>query len=192
MARNEFASIPEAIEEVRSGRLLIVVDDEDRENEGDLLCAAEKVTPEIINFMAKYGRGLICMPMTGKRLDELDIKQMVAHNTDRHETGFTVSIDAKGVTTTGISAHDRAATILKAIDSNSKPDDFSRPGHIFPLRAVEGGVLVRTGHTETAVDLARLAGLYPAGVICEIMNEDGTMARVPDLLKFGKLHNLKI
>lgn len=192
MKKYDFATIDEAIEEIRSGRILVVVDDEDRENEGDLVCAAEKVTPEIINFMAKHGRGLICMPMTDERLSELDIRQMVVHNTDKHETGFTVSIDAKEGTTTGISAHDRAITIKKAIDPDSKATDFSRPGHIFPLRAVFGGVLVRTGHTEAAVDFSRIAGLYPAGVICEIMNDDGTMARVPELFAFAKKHGLKV
>ncbi|MFH1431948.1 MAG: bifunctional 3,4-dihydroxy-2-butanone-4-phosphate synthase/GTP cyclohydrolase II [archaeon] len=192
MRKYDFATIDEAIDEIRSGRILVVVDDEDRENEGDLVCAAEKVTPDIINFMAKHGRGLICMPMTAQRLNELEISQMVANNTDKHETGFTVSIDAKEGTTTGISAHDRATTILKAIDTDSKGTDFSRPGHIFPLRAVLGGVLVRTGHTEAAVDLARLAGLKPAGVICEIMNDDGTMARVPELFVFARKHGLKV
>ncbi len=188
----EFATIDEAIKDLKSGKMIILVDDEDRENEGDLVCAAEKVTAETINFMAKYGRGLICMPMTSERLDELDIGQMVAHNTDRHETGFTVSIDAKEETTTGISAHDRAATIRKAIDVGATGSDFSRPGHVFPLRAVPGGVLVRAGHTEAAVDLSRMAGLYPAGVICEIMNDDGTMGRVPELFEFSKKHGLLV
>ena len=192
MPAHEFATIDEAVKDLKSGKTIILVDDEDRENEGDLVCAAEKVTAETINFMAKYGRGLICMPMTRERLDELDIGQMVAHNTDRHETGFAVSIDAKEETTTGISAHDRAATIKKAIDPNAKPSDFSRPGHVFPLRAVPGGVLVRAGHTEAAVDLSRIAGLYPAGVICEIMNDDGTMARVPELFEFSKKHGLLV
>lgn len=192
MNENEFSAINEAIEDIRNGKVIIVVDDEDRENEGDLVCAAEKVTPEIINFMAMYGRGLICMPMTSERLNELEISQMVANNTDRHETGFTVSIDAKERTTTGISAHDRATTVLLAIDPTANPSDFSRPGHVFPLRAVYGGVLVRTGHTEAAVDLSRLAGLNPAGVICEIMNDDGTMARVPELFRFAKKHGLKV
>ncbi|MEA3343982.1 MAG: bifunctional 3,4-dihydroxy-2-butanone-4-phosphate synthase/GTP cyclohydrolase II [archaeon] len=192
MPAPEFATIDEAVKDLKSGKMIILVDDEDRENEGDLVCAAEKVTAETINFMAKHGRGLICMPMTRERLDELDIRQMVAHNTDRHETGFTVSIDAKEETTTGISAHDRAATIRKAIDAGAKGSDFSRPGHVFPLRAVPGGVLVRAGHTEAAVDLSRMAGLYPTGVICEIMNDDGTMARVPELFEFSKKHGLLV
>jgi len=187
----KFNAIEEAIEDIRQGKMLVVVDDEDRENEGDLVMAAEKVTPEAINFMASYGRGLICLPMTGKRLDELDLPAMVSNNTDPHCTAFTVSVDAVG-TTTGISAHERALTIQKMLDPETKPEDLRRPGHIFPLRAKEGGVLRRTGHTEAAVDLATLAGLYPAGVICEIMKDDGTMARVPELLKFAKKHNLKI
>jgi 3,4-dihydroxy 2-butanone 4-phosphate synthase/GTP cyclohydrolase II len=170
--------------------MIIVVDDEDRENEGDLTMAAEKVTPEIINFMAKYGRGLICMPMTGERLDELDIPLMVNQNTARFDTAFCVSIEAKKSTSTGISASDRAATVLAAIDSATRPGDLARPGHMFPLRARAGGVLVRAGQTEAAVDLARIAGLYPAGVICEIMNADGTMARVPQLRRFAKRHGL--
>ncbi|KUK36383.1 MAG: Riboflavin biosynthesis protein RibBA [Thermacetogenium phaeum] len=186
-----FNTIEEAIEEIRAGKMIIVVDDEDRENEGDLIIAAEKVTPEAINFMATYGRGLICVPMTGKRLDELDLQPMVAHNTDKHETAFTVSVDA-ATSTTGISAFERAATVRALIDPKTKPQDLRRPGHIFPLRAKEGGVLRRAGHTEAAVDLARLAGLYPAGVLCEIMNDDGTMARVPELMKFARKHNLKI
>lgn len=186
-----FNSIEEAIEEIRAGRMVIVVDDEDRENEGDLVMAAEKVTPEAINFMATYGRGLICVPMTGERLDELDIQPMVAQNTDSFETAFTVSVDAATVTT-GISAFERALTVKTLIDPKTKPEDLRKPGHIFPLRAKEGGVLRRAGHTEAAVDLARLAGLYPAGVICEIMNDDGTMARVPQLFEFAKRHGLKI
>ncbi|GAV23715.1 bifunctional 3,4-dihydroxy-2-butanone-4-phosphate synthase/GTP cyclohydrolase II [Carboxydothermus pertinax] len=186
-----FNTIEEALEELKQGRMIIVVDDEDRENEGDLVCAAEKVTPEIINFMAKYGRGLICVPMEGRRLDELEIPIMVSRNTDPHHTAFTVSVDAVD-THTGISAAERAKTILKLIDPASRPEDFRRPGHIFPLRAREGGVLRRAGHTEAAVDLAKLAGLYPAGVICEIMRDDGQMARVPDLLEFAKKHSLKI
>ncbi len=185
-----FAPIEAAIDAIRDGRMIIVVDDEDRENEGDLTIAAEKVTPAAINFMARYGRGLICMPMTEERLDELDIPQMVAQNTARFDTAFSVSIEAKGVTSTGISAPDRAATILTAIDSATRPADLARPGHMFPLRARNGGVLVRAGQTEAAVDLARIAGLYPAGVICEIMNDDGTMARVPELTKFAKRHKL--
>jgi 3,4-dihydroxy 2-butanone 4-phosphate synthase/GTP cyclohydrolase II len=170
--------------------MIIVVDDEDRENEGDLTIAAEKVTPDVINFMAKEGRGLICMPMTEERLEELDIPQMVPQNTARFETAFCVSIEAKYVTSTGISAADRAATVLAAIDSTTRPADLARPGHMFPLKALNGGVLVRAGQTEAAVDLARIAGLYPAGVICEILNEDGTMARVPELTKFARRHKL--
>ena len=185
-----FASIEEAIPAFRDGRMIIVVDDEDRENEGDLTIAAEKVTPEAINFMATHGRGLICMPMTEERLDELDLPLMVAHNTTSFDTAFCVSIEAKGVTSTGISAADRAATVLAAIDPNTRPADLARPGHMFPLRARKGGVLVRAGQTEAAVDLARIAGLYPAGVICEIMNPDGTMSRVPELTRFAKKHKL--
>lgn len=187
----KFNTIEEAIEDIREGRLIVVVDDEDRENEGDLLMAAEKVTPEAINFMAKYGRGLICMPMSGDRLKDLDIPQMVEHNTDNHQTAFTVSIDS-AETTTGISAHERAFTIQKVLDPSVKATDFRKPGHIFPLEAREGGVFKRAGHTEAAVDLAKLAGLYSAGVICEIMNEDGTMARIPELMEFVKKHGLKI
>ena len=184
-------SIESAIEEIRQGKLVIVVDDEDRENEGDLLMAAEKVTPEAINFMATFGRGLICMPVHGARLDELGICAMVSENTDNHCTAFTVSIDAVE-TTTGISAPERAQTVLKVLDPATKPEDLRRPGHIFPLRAVSGGVLRRAGHTEAAVDFAQMAGLYPAGVICEIMNEDGTMARTPQLMEFVQKHGLKI
>ena len=186
------ATIPEAIEEIRAGRFVIIVDDEDRENEGDLAVAAEKVTPEAIKFMATYGRGLICMPVVGERLDELRIPMMVRDNTAKYETAFTVSIEAKHETTTGISAHDRAATVRAVIDPASKPSDFVSPGHTFPLRAKEGGVLVRAGQTEAIVDLARLAGLYPAGVICEIMADDGTMARLPQLEVFAEHHGLKI
>ncbi|MBQ6713678.1 MAG: bifunctional 3,4-dihydroxy-2-butanone-4-phosphate synthase/GTP cyclohydrolase II [Selenomonadales bacterium] len=186
-----FNTIEEAIEAVRNGEIIVVVDDEDRENEGDLLMAADKVTPEAVNFMATYGRGLICTPIAGERLEELAIGAMVEKNTDNHETAFTVSIDSVE-TTTGISAHERALTIQRLLDPATKADDMRRPGHVFPLRAVEGGVLRRTGHTEAAVDLAKLAGCYPAGVICEIMNEDGTMARVPDLMKFVEKHGLKI
>ena len=188
--RSPFAPIEEAVTAVREGRMVIVVDDEDRENEGDLTVAAEKVTPDIINFMATHGRGLICMPMTEERLDELDIPLMVTHNTTTFDTAFCVSIEAKGVTSTGISAADRAATVLAAIDARTRPADLARPGHMFPLRARTGGVLVRAGQTEAAVDLARIAGLYPAGVICEIMNPDGTMARVPDLARFARRHKL--
>jgi len=188
--KSPFAPIPDAIEAIRDGRMIIVVDDEDRENEGDLTIAAEKITPEAINFMATHGRGLICMPMTKQRLDELDLPLMVSENTTAFDTAFCVSIEAKGVTSTGISAADRAATVLAAIDANTRPADLARPGHMFPLRARDGGVLVRAGQTEAAVDLARIAGLYPAGVICEIMNPDGTMARVPELTKFAKKHKL--
>src|SRR6476659_935838 len=185
-----FAPIDEAITVIRDGGMIIVVDDEDRENEGDLTIAAEKITPEAINFMAKYGRGLICMPMTEDRLAELDLPQMVAKNTARLDTAFCVTIEAKAVTSTGISASDRAATVLAAIDPRTRPSDLARPGHMFPLKARNGGVLVRAGQTEAAVDLARIAGLYPAGVICEIMNDDGTMARVPELTKFARRHKL--
>ncbi|MDK2919138.1 MAG: 3,4-dihydroxy 2-butanone 4-phosphate synthase / cyclohydrolase [Candidatus Petromonas sp.] len=187
----KFNTIEEAIEDIREGKIVIVVDDEDRENEGDLVMAAEKVTPEAVNFMAKYARGLICMPIIGERLKELDIRQMVRENTDTHSTAFTVSIDA-AETSTGISAFERAMTIQKVLDRNARPQDFKKPGHIFPLEAKEGGVLKRAGHTEASVDLARLAGLYPAGVICEIMNDDGTMARLPQLIEFAKKHNLKL
>ena len=187
----KFNTVKEAIEDIKEGKMIIVVDDEDRENEGDLLMAADKVTPEAINFMAKYARGLICMPVSNERLKALNIPQMVDENTDNHETAFTVSIDC-GEATTGISAFERAATIKKIIDPNASAKDFKSPGHVFPLKAKEGGVLNRSGHTEAAVDLARLAGFSPAGVICEIMNEDGTMARVPELMKYVKRHNLKI
>jgi 3,4-dihydroxy 2-butanone 4-phosphate synthase/GTP cyclohydrolase II len=190
--KSAFAPIEEAIEAIRAGGMIIVVDDEDRENEGDLTIAAEKITPAAINFMAKYGRGLICMPMTEERLAELDLPQMVPQNTARFDTAFCVSIEAKGVTSTGISAGDRAATVLAAIDPSTRPSDLARPGHMFPLKARNGGVLVRAGQTEAAVDLARIAGLYPAGVICEIMNDDGTMARVPELTKFAKRHRLPV
>ncbi|MGC1414175.1 MAG: bifunctional 3,4-dihydroxy-2-butanone-4-phosphate synthase/GTP cyclohydrolase II [Candidatus Acidiferrum sp.] len=186
---DEFARIGDAIAAIRAGEMVIVADDEDRENEGDLTIAAEKVTPEAINFMAKYGRGLICLAMTPERLDELEIPLMVSQNSSRFETAFCVSIEAKERTTTGISAADRAATVLAAIGPGTKPGDLVRPGHIFPLRARNAGVLVRAGQTEAAVDLARLAGLSPAGVICEIMNEDGSMARVPELREFARLHN---
>jgi 3,4-dihydroxy 2-butanone 4-phosphate synthase / GTP cyclohydrolase II len=189
-SRSPFASIEEAIEAFRDGRMIIVVDDEDRENEGDLTVAAEKVTPDIINFMAKEGRGLICLSMTEERLDELDIPQMVPQNTARFETAFCVTVEAKYVTSTGISTADRAATVLTLIDPSTRPADLARPGHMFPLKARTGGVLVRAGQTEAAVDLARIAGLYPAGVICEILNDDGTMARVPELTRFAKRHTL--
>jgi 3,4-dihydroxy 2-butanone 4-phosphate synthase/GTP cyclohydrolase II len=189
-ARTPFAPVDEAIRVIREGGMVIVVDDEDRENEGDLTIAAEKVTPEVINFMARYGRGLICMPMLPERLDELDIPLMVEKNSARFDTAFCVSIEAKAHTSTGISAADRAATVLAAINPETLPSDLARPGHMFPLRARPGGVLVRAGQTEAAVDLARIGGLYPAGVICEIMNEDGTMARVPELTKFARRHKL--
>jgi len=186
------ATIPEAIEDIKDGRFVIVVDDEDRENEGDLVMAAEKVTAEAINFMARYGRGLICMPVTGERLDELRIPMMVANNTSKFTTPFAVAVEAREGTTTGISAADRARTVQVMVDPKTKPEDILMPGHMFPLRAREGGVLVRAGQTEATVDLARLAGLKPAGVLCEIMNEDGTMARLPQLEKIARQHGLKI
>ncbi|HMP26354.1 MAG TPA: 3,4-dihydroxy-2-butanone-4-phosphate synthase, partial [Saprospiraceae bacterium] len=186
-------TIEEAIEDIRAGKVIIVVDDEDRENEGDFICAAEIVTPEIINFMATYGRGLICTPIDERRADELELNMMVSSNTALHETAFTVSIDLIGRgCTTGISAYDRATGIRAMIDPTIKANDFARPGHIFPLRAKSGGVLRRTGHTEAAIDLARLAGFYPAGVLVEILNEDGTMARLPQLVDVAQRHNLKI
>ncbi len=186
-------SIEEAIEDIRNGKIIIVVDDEDRENEGDFLAAAEKVTPEMINFMATHGRGLICAPLTESRCKELGLRPMVSNNTDHMETAFTVSIDLKGNgITTGISAADRAKTILSLVDSNTKPFDLARPGHIFPLVAKQGGVLRRTGHTEAAIDFARLAGFKSAGVIVEIMNEDGTMARLPELVEVAKKFDLKL
>ena len=187
-----FVSIPEALEEIREGRILVVVDDEDRENEGDLTIAAEKVTPEIVNFMATHGRGLICLPLTAERCDYLRLPLMSARNTSNFGTAFCESIDALEGVTTGISAADRTRTILKAIDPYCRPGDLARPGHVFPLRAREGGVLVRAGQTEASVDLARMAGLAPAGVICEIMNDDGTMARVPQLHEFCARHGLKM
>ena len=186
------ASISEAIEDIKAGKFVITVDDESRENEGDLAIAAEKVTPEAINFMAKYGRGLICLPIIGKRLDDLGIPLMVTNNTSQYSTAFTVSIEAKNQVTTGISAFDRAQTIKTVLDPNAKAEDLVRPGHIFPIRAREGGVLVRAGHTEAIADLARLAGFYPAGVICEIMDEDGTMARLPQLEAMASKFDLKI
>src|SRR5947208_13939050 len=188
--KSPFATVEEAVEEIRQGRMIVLIDDEDRENEGDLAMAAEKITPEVINFMAKYGRGLICMPLTEDRCDELHLPLMSPINTSAHGTAFTESIDARVGVTTGISASDRAVTILAAIDPKTKSQDLARPGHIFPLRARHGGVLVRAGQTEASVDLARIAGLYPAGVICEVMNEDGTMARVPQLARFAKRHGL--
>ncbi|HJX84984.1 MAG TPA: 3,4-dihydroxy-2-butanone-4-phosphate synthase [Candidatus Angelobacter sp.] len=187
-----FSDVPTAVEEIRAGRMIVVVDDEDRENEGDLTMAAEKITPEAINFMAKYGRGLICLAMTPERLDYLRIGPMTRENTSPYGTAFYESIEARDGVTTGISAHDRARTIQAAIDPASRAADLVRPGHVFPLCARKGGVLVRAGQTEASVDLARLAGLVPAGVICEIMNEDGTMARVPDLMAFCRKHDLKM
>ncbi|MCS7180435.1 MAG: bifunctional 3,4-dihydroxy-2-butanone-4-phosphate synthase/GTP cyclohydrolase II [bacterium] len=187
-----FSSIEEVIEDLRNGKPLIVVDDENRENEGDIVVASEKITPEIINFMAKEARGLICVALLPERIKELELPPMVNENTALNKTDFTVSVDAAFGVTTGISAYDRAFTIKLLIDKNTKPSDFAKPGHIFPIKAKEGGVLVRAGHTEAAVDLARIAGLYPSGVICEIMKEDGTMARLPDLIEFAKKHNLKI
>ncbi|MCU7497096.1 MAG: bifunctional 3,4-dihydroxy-2-butanone-4-phosphate synthase/GTP cyclohydrolase II [Ignavibacteria bacterium] len=182
----------EAIEEIKNGKVIIVVDDEERENEGDLVCAAEFITPEIVNFMAKHGRGMICAPMSGKRLDELGLQLMVDSNTALHGTQFTVTVDAAEGTTTGISASDRATTIKKLTDRNAKSTDFARPGHIFPLRAFDEGVLRRAGHTEAVIDLCKLSGIQPVGVLCEILNEDGTMARVPDLEKYAEQFKLKI
>ncbi len=187
-----FTDVPSAIEEIRGGRMVVVVDDEDRENEGDLTLAAEKVTPEAINFMARYGRGLVCLAMTEERLDQLRIGPMTAENTSQFGTAFCEAIDAREGVTTGISAYDRARTIRVAIDARTRPADLARPGHVFPLRARRGGVLVRAGQTEASVDLARLAGMVPAGVICEIMRDDGTMARVPDLIEFCREHGLKM
>ena len=185
-------SVEQALEDVKTGRLIIIVDDEDRENEGDLMVAAEKATPEIINFMTKHGRGLICLPLTHQRMGELDLPLMVSENTTRFQTAFTVSIDAIEGVTTGISAFDRAKTILTAIDPKTRPADLARPGHVFPLQAREGGVLARAGQTEASVDLTRMAGMTPAGVICEIMNEDGTMSRMPQLEEFGKAFDIPI
>lgn len=187
-----FCKVEEAIEDIKNGKVIIIVDDEDRENEGDLVCAAEFVTPEIVNFMAKYGRGMICVPMSAKRSDELGLQQMVDSNTALHGTQFTVTVDAVEGTTTGISAGDRALTIQKLADLNSKPTDFAKPGHIFPLRAFDEGVLRRAGHTEAVVDLCNLSSIKPIGVLCEILNEDGTMARIPDLIIFAEKFNLKI
>ena len=187
-----FAQIEDTIRDIRIGKMVLVVDDEDRENEGDLTIAAEKVTPKAINFMAAHGRGLICMPIIGERLDQLQIPAMVSENTSPFETAFAVSVEAKHKVSTGISAHDRAATVKTILDPDTRPEDLARPGHMFPLRAREGGVLTRAGQTEAAVDLARLAGLYPAGVICEIMNPDGSMARVPMLARFAERHGLKM
>jgi 3,4-dihydroxy 2-butanone 4-phosphate synthase/GTP cyclohydrolase II len=187
-----FATVPEAIEDIKAGKFIIIVDDENRENEGDLAIAAEKVNPEAINFMARHARGLICLPIIGYRLDELKIPLMVQENTAKFSTAFAVSIEAKHKTSSGISAHDRAATVKAILDPNTKPDDLARPGHMFPIRAKEGGVLVRAGHTESIVDLAKFAGLYPAGVVCEIMNEDGTMARLPQLEAMADKFGIKI
>jgi 3,4-dihydroxy 2-butanone 4-phosphate synthase / GTP cyclohydrolase II len=187
-----FATVEEALDELRAGRMIVILDDEDRENEGDLACAAEFVTPEIINFMATHGRGLICLPMTEERLDALQIPPMVQENTARRGTAFCVSIEARRDVTTGISAADRARTIRVAVDPATRPDDLARPGHVFPLRAKPGGVLKRAGHTEAVVDLCRLAGLNSAGVVCEIMNADGTMARLSELLPFAAAHGLKL
>ncbi len=186
------AKIEDAVEDIKNGKLIIIVDDEDRENEGDLVCAAEKVTPEIINFMAVHGRGLICLPLTEDRCDFLQLPPQAQENTSSMGTAFTISIEAREGVTTGISAADRAKTILTAVDKNAKPTDLARPGHIFPLRAKRGGVLVRVGQTEASVDMARIAGLDPSAVICEIMNDDGTMARMPELEKFAERHDLKI
>jgi len=186
-----FSRIEEALEELKKGNMIIVVDDEDRENEGDLLMAAEKATPEAVNFMAAHGRGLICVPMTGERLKELKVEPMTANNTDSKETAFTVSVDSIRCTT-GISAFDRAETIKALTDTATKPEELTRPGHIFPLKARDGGVLKRSGHTEAAVDLAKMAGLYPAGVICEIMKDDGSMARLPDLIEYSRKFKLKL
>ena len=188
--RSPFAPIENAIQAIRDGQIIVVVDDEDRENEGDLTMAASKVTPQAVNFMAKHGRGLVCLAMTPERLDELDVPLEVSDNSSPRETAFCVSIDARDGTSTGISAADRARTIRTALDAASTPRDLVRPGHVFPLRSRPGGVLVRSGHTEAAVDLARIAGLPPAGVICEVMNDDGTMARVPELKKFARKHGL--
>ncbi|MEM7614038.1 MAG: 3,4-dihydroxy-2-butanone-4-phosphate synthase, partial [Pseudomonadota bacterium] len=197
MAKDEhyqdaISNIDEIIEDARNGRMFILVDHEDRENEGDLIIPAQMATPDAVNFMATHGRGLICLALTGERLDALGLPLMAASNSSRHETAFTVSIEAREGVTTGISAHDRARSVSVAIDPTSGPQDIATPGHVFPLRAREGGVLVRAGHTEAAVDISRLAGLNPAGVICEIMKEDGSMARLPDLVAFAQLHGLKI
>lgn len=187
-----FASIPEAVRDIKAGRMVIVVDDENRENEGDLVMAASKATPRAINFMAKHGRGLICVPLEGKRLDALGLSNMVDRNTSLMGTPFTISVDARHDTTTGISAQDRARTVQALVSPRTKPEDLAKPGHIFPLRAAEGGVLKRAGHTEAAVELPKLAGLYPAGVLCEIMDEDGTMARLPSLFRMAGRQKLKV
>ncbi|EET48256.1 3,4-dihydroxy-2-butanone-4-phosphate synthase [Thalassobium sp. R2A62] len=190
--RDAISSVEEIIEDARNGRMFILVDHEDRENEGDLVIPAQMATPDAINFMATHGRGLICLTLTGERIDALGLPLMASHNSSRHETAFTVSIEAREGVTTGISAADRARTVATAIDSAATAADIASPGHVFPLRARDGGVLVRAGHTEAAVDVSRLAGLNPSGVICEIMNEDGTMSRLPDLVSFAQMHNLKI
>jgi 3,4-dihydroxy 2-butanone 4-phosphate synthase/GTP cyclohydrolase II len=190
--KSPFTDVPTALDEIRAGRMIVIVDDEDRENEGDLMLAAEKVSPEAINFMAKFGRGLICLTLTEERLEHLRIGPMSAENTSNYGTAFCEAIDAREGVTTGISAYDRARTIHVAIDPATRPSDLARPGHVFPLRARKGGVLVRAGQTEASVDLARMAGLVPAGIICEIMREDGTMARVPDLIEYCKEHGLKM
>lgn len=192
MYRDAISSVEEIIDDARNGRMFILVDHEDRENEGDLVIPAQMATPDAINFMATHGKGLICLAMPGERLDRLGLPLMAPRNSSRHETAFTVSIEAREGVTTGISAHDRAHTVAVAIDPTTRPDDIATPGHVFPLRAREGGVLVRAGHTEAAVDVSRLAGLNAAGVICEIMKDDGTMARLPDLVAFAQLHNLRI
>src|SRR6267154_5901542 len=192
MTNAAFTDVPTALEEIKAGRMIVVVDDEDRENEGDLTLAAENITPEAINFMAVHGRGLVCLAMTGERLDHLRIGMMSVENTSQFGTAFCEAIDAREGVTTGISAHDRARTIQVAIDPATRPVDLARPGHMFPLRARKGGVLVRAGQTEASVDLARLAGMVPAGIICEIMKDDGTMARVPDLIDFCRSHELKM
>jgi 3,4-dihydroxy 2-butanone 4-phosphate synthase/GTP cyclohydrolase II len=187
-----FATVDDAIEDIKAGKFIIIVDDENRENEGDLAIAAEKVNPEAVNFMAKHARGLICLPITGTRLDELKIPLMVQENTAKFSTAFAISIEAKHKTSSGISAHDRSATVKAVLDPKTKPEDLARPGHMFPIRAKEGGVLVRAGHTEAIVDLAKFAGFYPAGVVCEIMNEDGTMARLPQLETIADKFGIKI
>ncbi len=192
MDRSVFASIPEALEDVRNGKIILVVDDADRENEGDFIVAAEKATPEAVNFMVTHGRGIVCLPAAAWRLDELGIPQMVTETTDGHEAAFTVSIDYRHGTTTGTSAQDRSITALAVTDPGAKAHDFQKPGHVFPLKAREGGVLVRAGHTEAAVDLATLAGLFPAGVICEVMNGDGSMARMPELVRVAREHDLNL
>ncbi|MEM0961909.1 MAG: 3,4-dihydroxy-2-butanone-4-phosphate synthase, partial [Bacteroidota bacterium] len=187
-----FDSVPDAVEDIRNGKLVVVVDDEDRENEGDFVTAAEVITPDLVNFMARWGRGLMCVPLTRERSAALELPMMEQVNTSLYDTPFTVSVDLREGTTTGISAADRAATIRALADPDAKPSDFARPGHIFPLRAQTGGVLRRTGHTEATVDLARLAGFRPVGVLIEVMNEDGTMARVPDLRRIADEHGLKL